>query len=260
MEFSEILYDVRDRVATLTLNRPTKRNALNEPLLRDLTAGVIAASRDPAAKVVVLRAEGPAFCSGADLEELARIQQLDLEENRVDSGRLVTLLRTLQEMRKPVIAAVQGPALAGGAGLASACDFVIASRERATFGYPEVAIGFIPAIVLVFLVKRVGEGRARELVLRGHTIPAEHAAAIGLITTAVPHEEVDSAARALARELVEKNSGNAMGLCKDILAKQQGMNMTEALDFAANMNAAARMTADCKNGIAGFLEKRPPTW
>jgi methylglutaconyl-CoA hydratase len=166
----------------------------------------------------------------------------------------------MYELRKPIIAVVDGPALGGGAGLASACDFVIASKENAQFGYPEVRIGFIPAIVLVFLVKRVGEGRARELVLRGGTIDAHEAHRLGLVSMVVPSEDIAATADALVRELLLRNSANAMGLCKEMLSKLHGMNLLDALDFAANLNAAARMTVECRTGIGSFLRKEKIEW
>ncbi|MEK9135680.1 MAG: enoyl-CoA hydratase-related protein, partial [Bacteroidota bacterium] len=146
------------------MNRPEKRNALDDMLVKELTSAFVAAGKDQSVKVVILAGAGPAFCAGADLDYLNKVAQFDLEENRADSQQLANLFRVIHELRKPVIAIVNGPALAGGCGLASVCDFVIASEENAKFGYTEVRIGFIPAVVMIFLIKRVGEGKARELV------------------------------------------------------------------------------------------------
>jgi len=218
------------------------------------------AGRDPAVRVVILTGAGDAFCAGADLGYLRTMQGYNLEENRSDSARLAALFRQIYELRKPVIALVNGPALAGGCGLAAVCDFIIASRERATFGFPEVRIGFIPALVTIFLVKRVGEGRARELILRGHTIAADEAERLGLTNTVVAHADLETSALALAEELASRCGPTAIGLCKELLARMSGLSTHEALEVAGNMNAAARMTAECREGIAAFLEKRPLRW
>lgn len=260
MQFSRLLYSTAQRRATITLNRPEKRNALDDVMVSELTTAFLQAARDTEVKVILLQANGAAFCAGADLAYLQRIAQFDLEENRADSTKLANLFRTIYELRKPVIACVNGPALAGGCGLATVCDFVIASEENASFGYTEVRIGFIPAVVMIFLVKRVGEGIARELILRGNIIKAKHAEEIGLINQAVPAALMQGAADSLANELIQQNSGHAMGLCKEMLSKLNGLNLMDALDFAANMNAAARMTPDCKAGIASFLTKEQKQW
>jgi len=260
MDFRRILYSAGERIARITLNRPDKRNALDDTMVAELTAAMALASRDPAVKAVLLAANGPAFCSGADLAYLQKVSSADHEQNRVDSTRLATLYKTIYELRKPVVALVNGPALAGGCGLASVCDFVLASRERARFGYTEVHIGFLPAIVLLFLIKRVGEGRARELVLRGHMLNADEAQRAGLVSTVVPENELVESGEALLRELIEHNSATAMAMAKEMLAKLDGMTAAEGLDFAANMNAAARMTADCRKGVQAFLNKQQPEW
>jgi methylglutaconyl-CoA hydratase len=260
MTFTRLLYEVADRRARITLNRPEKRNALDDILVRELTSAFVSAGKDPNVKVILLAGAGAAFCAGADLEYLQRVSKFDLEENRSDSQHLANLFRVIHEIRKPVIALVNGPALAGGCGLATCCDFIIASAENAQFGYTEVRIGFIPAVVMIFLVKRVGEGKARELVLRGNILNAAEAKELGLINIVVPANELDSHASALAQELIDQNSAIGMGLCKEMLSKLPGMNLPDALDFAANMNAAARMTPDCKLGISSFLKKEKPQW
>lgn len=260
MQFSRLLYETSNRKATITLNRPEKRNALDDAMVGELGVAFQQAARDQNVKVIIVRGAGPAFCAGADLEYLSRIAKYDLEENRADSNKLAQLFKTIYELRKPVIAAVHGPALAGGCGLASVCDIVIATEESASFGYTEVRIGFIPAVVMIFLIKRVGEGKARELVLRGNTISANEAAAIGLVNIVVPAAVFEQTIEKLVSDLLQNNSLLAMGLCKEMLSKLHGLNLMEALDFAANMNAAARMTPDCKEGIAAFLNKEKLQW
>lgn len=260
MQFERIIYEASNRSAHITLNRPEKRNALDDVMVRELTGAFQSAGRDPNVKVITLSGKGAAFCAGADLEYLGRIQKYDLEQNRADSQQLANLFRVIHELRKPVIAVVNGPALAGGCGLASVCDFVIASTEQSRFGYTEVRIGFIPAVVMIFLMKRVGEGKARELVLRGNIIDADEAKSIGLVNTVVPEEDLQTSMNALLNELLTQNSLMSMGLCKEMLSKLGGMNLMDSLEYAANMNAAARMTAECKQGIQAFLNKQKIEW
>ena len=260
MNFRRISYVARDRTARIILDRPEKRNAMDDVMVQELTQAISTAGKDPGVKVVLLSASGPAFCSGVDLEYVKRIAEYDLEQNRADSFRLANLFRLIYELRKPVIGIINGPALAGGCGLASVCDFVIASREHARFGYPEVRIGFIPAIVMIFLVKRVGEGVARELVLRGNAVDADEARRVGLANMVVSEAGLDEACDLLLDDLLRKNSLNSMGLCKEMLSKLHGMNLADALDFAANVNAAARMTEDCRQGIGAFIKKEKNDW
>jgi methylglutaconyl-CoA hydratase len=260
MNFDRILYTTSGRKAVITLNRPEKRNALDDVMIRELTAAFQQAARDPQIKIILLEAAGKAFCAGADLEYLERMASFDLEQNKTDSQQLAVLFRLIHELRKPVIAMVGGAALAGGCGLASVCDFIIADEGNATFGYTEVRIGFIPAIVLTFLIKRIGEGKARELVMRGNTIDARRAYEIGLVGELVPGTDLEAAAHRLADELITHNSLLAMGLCKELLSKMHGLNLPDTLEFAANMNAAARMTPDCKQGVGAFLRKERINW
>ena len=258
MSTPPIIYSTGERTARITLNRPDKRNALDAAMVAELSASLSSAAKDPAVKVVIMKAHGSAFCAGADLDELQRIASNSLEENRKDSHALASLYHLIYEMRKPVVAVVNGPALAGGCGLVSVCDFVIASRENAVFGYPEVRIGFVPAIVLRFLVHRVGEGRARALVLHGGTFGAEEAFRWGLVTTLAPEKDLQSVADQLVEDLCTRNSATAMGLCKEVLSKLHGMTVAEAVEFGANINAAARMTEDCKR--SSLLDKQTIKW
>jgi methylglutaconyl-CoA hydratase len=260
MPVQHVLYSAEHRIARITLNRPEQRNALDDEMVKDLMGAVQHAARDSSAKVVVLAANGPDFCAGSADQYLQRVSTFDLESNRADSFLLGSLFRSLYELRKPVVALVNGPALAGGCGLATVCDFVIASEENARFGYTEVHMGCIPALVMGFLVKRVGEGRAKELVLRGNIIDAREAHAAGLVTVVVPAEQIESAAMSLAEELLSANSATAMAMAKEMLAKLNGMSLLEAMDFAVNMNAAARMTPDCKQGLTAFLSGQKLQW
>jgi methylglutaconyl-CoA hydratase len=260
MNFTQLKYAIDNRVCEIVLARPQKRNALNDTLINELTDAFGQANKSQNVKVVVLTGSGTTFCAGADLEYLQKVLAFSLSENQDDSRRLMKLYQLIFELRKPVIAKVNGPALAGGCGLATVCDFVLASREHALFGYPEVKIGFIPALVLVFLTRRIGEGKARELVLSGKTIDASKALEMGLATEVVSHDELDSHTRRLADELASGNSASSMALTKEMLTSIHGMDFMQALEYAANMNAATRMTDDCKKGIAAFLKKEKITW
>lgn len=258
MKFQHLLYTVEDRVATLILNRPEKRNSLNDTLVVELQSAFESAEHDSRVKLILLRANGESFCAGADIAYLQRLARFSLEENLEDSRRLMNLLYQIYDCSKPTVAVVQGAALAGGCGLATVCDFVIASRSSATFGYTEVHLGFIPAIVMVFLLRRIGEGWARELVVRGNVIDAETAERIGLITEAAV--DVEERLRILVEELVSGNSGSAMMRSKEMLRQLPAMRLEDALEYAASMNASARMTDDCKRGLEAFIRKERVRW
>ncbi|MBU1298263.1 MAG: enoyl-CoA hydratase/isomerase family protein [Bacteroidetes bacterium] len=260
MEFTQLSFSIIGNIARVTLNRPAKRNALNDKLIRELTDIFIQISKNENIKAVILSGAGEAFCSGADLEYLRQISSYSIEENQEDSRRLLRLYQSIYELRKPVVAMVNGPALAGGCGLATVCDFIIASEQEAKFGYPEVKIGFIPAIVLIYLIKRIGEGKARELVLTGKIITAKEALTIGLINNMVNHDDLENYAINFVNELIEINSGTAMGLCKEMFTTFGSMDTKQALEYAANLNAFTRLTPDCKKGINSFLNKEKIKW
>ena len=247
-------------MGTIVLSRPEKHNALDDTMVGELSSAFSLAQKDSEVKVVLLKAEGESFCSGADLAYLQKISKFDFNQNQQDSTSLMKLFLQIHTLRKPVIALVQGNALAGGCGLATVCDIIVAGRETARFGYTEVRIGFIPAIVMIFLVRRVGEGRARELSLRGNTLTAEEALQLGLVNQVVPAIELEEFGNKLANELIEKNSASSMGLIKELLSRIHGMSTNDALDYAANLNALTRMTDDCKKGIESFLKKEPIKW
>lgn len=254
-----VKYDVSNRVATITLNRPEKRNALSGEMVTELKTAFSQASDDEAVKVVVLAAEGDAFCAGADLAYLQQLQSNTYEENLADSSHLMELFKMIYEHKHVVIAKVQGHAIAGGCGLATVCDFSF-TVPKAKFGYTEVRIGFIPAIVKVFLLRKIGEGKAKELLLSGDLIDAEAAKAMGLMNWVVPADELDASVDAFAQKLATKNSGQSMTLTKAMIAEVQSMNVEEGLSYAAEQNALARGTDDCQKGIASFLNKEKLQW
>jgi methylglutaconyl-CoA hydratase len=256
---SLVLYSVADQTASITLNRPEKRNALSPELVTELKAAFNKAEQDPAVKVVVLKANGESFCAGADLGYLQQLQNFSFEENLADSNHLKELFLKIYTLNKVVIAQVQGHALAGGCGLAAVCDFTFSVPE-AKFGYTEVRIGFIPALVSVFLIRKLGEQKARHLLLTGEIIKAEAALTYGLITEVIPATELENRVKEFTQNLIKQNSAQSMQLTKHLINEVQNRTLEEALSFAANQNAKARATEDCKKGIAAFLNKQDIKW
>lgn len=256
---NNILYKVENRLAYITLNRPEKRNALDAQTVTALRQAFKQAEEDADVKVVVIGGAGKAFCAGADLAYLQQLQKNTYQENLADSQHLMHLFLQIYTLKKPVIAAINGHALAGGCGLATVCDFSFAVAE-AKFGYTEVKIGFIPAIVKVFLLRKIGEGRAKELLLSGQIIDADKAAQWGMINEVVPEGQLQERVEQFAQMLCNQNSGQSMALTKQMIARVQEMPLEEALQYAAAQNAEARGTADCRKGIASFLSKEPLQW
>lgn len=256
--FEFILIETAKGVRTITLNRPAKRNALTPGLIDELLAALGEAAEDRSCGVLILTGAGPAFCAGLDLDHLATIAARTQEENRRDSEITARLLRALYEFPKPVIAAVNGPAIAGGMGLATIPDFTLAAPE-AKFGYTEVRIGFVPAIVASFLLRQVGEKRTRDLLLTGRLIEAHEAHGLGLVTEVVAADQLTLRARALAHGLLQ-NSPQAMACLKGLLAKHAARRLDEELADAIEANAQQRSTVDFKEGVQAFLQHRRPEW
>lgn len=256
---SGITYQIAERVATITLNRPEKRNALNGALVRELREAFARAEEDEEVKVIVLAGSGKAFCAGADLEYLQQLQQNNYEENLADSRELMLLMQEIYSLEKVVIAMIEGDAIAGGCGLASVADLSFAVPE-ARFGYTEVRIGFVPALVSVFLVRKTGEGRARELLLTGRLISAAEAAAYGIINKVVPAEEIRAHVADLARSLCNDTSANSLKITKQLVRTALDQSLPEALETAARLNAETRQHPDCRKGIGAFLNKEKPGW
>lgn len=252
-------YETSGGVATITLDRPEKRNALNHALVGEIRQALERARLDDTVRVVVLTGAGNTFSAGADLAALEALQTASVTENLEDSEHLAALFEQIYLHPKPVIARVNGPAIAGGCGLAAVCDFSIVA-DHAKLGFTEVRIGFVPAIVMVFTLRKLGEAAARDLLLTGRLVTAREAAAVGLVTRAVPAADLDAEVGALADELRVRTSGTAVALTKKMLAQVPGMGLKEALAYATQMNALARGTDDCKAGIAAFLEKADPPW
>jgi len=248
-----VLYRVEGAVARLMLNRPEKRNALNEALIGGLKSSLRKASDDTAVRVVVISGAGNDFCSGADLSSLQKIADGSVAENSADARSLMELFVLMRQVSVPVVAAVRGKALAGGCGLASACDIVLASAD-AQFGYPEVKIGFVPAMVMVILRRNVSEKRAFELITRGEQISAAEAKQFGLVNQVFPDEDFESAVTGYVNGF-EKMSKSAVALTKTLLYQMDGMSFGDALQTGVDVNVIARMTEDCQEGIARFLKK-----
>lgn len=244
-------------IATITLNRPEKRNAISFELIDDLlrALGEVANSE---AIVLILTGAGKAFCSGMDLDNLKALLGRTPQQNLEDSQTMVRLFRTLYEFPKVTIAAVNGAALAGGTGLALLCDFTLAVPE-AKFGYTEVRIGFVPAIVSTFLLRQVGEKVARDLLLTGRLFGAEEAARLGLVREVVATDQLLVRARELAALLLE-NSTASLRATKQLLTGHAAAELDAQIEAAVRENAAIRTSADFREGISSFLEKRKPIW
>ena len=241
-------------VTTVTLNRPDKRNALNVELLTQLGAAITAAQADASQRILVLRGAGTVFCSGLDLEEAAQPDRAHASADLVAQG-----LRTLAATRLVTIAAVQGAAIAGGAGLMSACDFAVATKD-AKFGYPEVRRGLVPALIMTFLRRQLREREARELLLLGKPFDAAHAHAIGLVNRVVADEAaLATEVKSLVSSLLQ-GGPEAVAETKKLLAELWPATVSADLDRAHAYHLSARNSAEAKEGVAAFREKRPPKW
>jgi methylglutaconyl-CoA hydratase len=246
-----LLVERRGAVAWFTLNRPERRNALDEALVGALKHALREADAAPEVRTIAIRGSGKDFCAGADLSALRRIAEASVMENLADVDSLAELFLLIRRAGKPVVAVVHGRALAGGCGLATACDLVYAA-DGAAFGYPEVRIGFVPAMVMAILRRNVSEKRAFELITGGASISADEAERIGLINRVLPASGFDDAAAALVEELAGRSS-SAVQLCKRLLYQQDGMTFEAAIRAGADLNVIARMTDDTRAGIDSFL-------
>jgi methylglutaconyl-CoA hydratase len=253
MESSPVLYSVEGAVARITLNRPDKRNALNAAVIAGIKDCLREAAHDERVRVVVIAGAGKDFCSGADLSQLQQIAQASVVDNAEDARSLLELFLLIRQIHAPVVAAVTGRALAGGCGLASACDLVLASTS-ARFGYPEVKIGFVPAMVMAILRRNVSEKRAFELLTRGAELTAEQAQAFGLVNEIYADENFADEVTSYANEFT-KLSRSAVALTKTLLYQMDGLSFSGALETGADVNVIARLTTDCQERVAKFLNK-----
>jgi methylglutaconyl-CoA hydratase len=257
MAYHTLKLETSGAVATLTLNRPGKLNAISTEMIEEFLAA-LAEIDSSAALVLILTGEGHAFCSGMGLDDLKAMAQQSPERHLEDSRCLAHLYRQIWSFSKPTIAAVNGAAIAGGCGLATLCDFTV-SASTASFGYPEVQIGFIPAIVSVFLTRQIGEKNARDLLLSGRIIDAAEAHRMGMITKVVPAAGVINAARAQAKTLLAASPAS-LRKTKKLLCNLLAPELDRELELAISAGAEIRSTPDFREGLASFLEKRVPRW
>jgi len=248
-----IKYEIKNEIGILTLNRPEKRNALHPELARQMKSKLKEAAEDESVKVLIITGEGKAFCAGADLEYLNEMKNYSSLENEKDSRELAELFLMIYNFPKPVIAAVNGAAIAGGCGLASVCDIIVADELNARFGYSEVKIGFIPAIVSTFLIRRVGEGMAKQLLLSGETIEAKRGYEIGLINY------LSSNVLALSLDIASKlkeNSQQSLKMTKEMTNRVSELSVDDAVEYCIGLNTISRTTEDFKQGLNNFLNKK----
>jgi methylglutaconyl-CoA hydratase len=244
--------EVRNNTGLIILNRPEKRNALN-PELSSLIIGTLNEfTSNDNIKSVIITGEGTSFCSGADLSWLNKIKDYSSVKNEEDSECVADLFLALYDFPKPIIAAVNGPAVGGGCGLASVCDFVFADKKEAKFGYIEVKIGFIPAIVAIFLIKKIGEGKAKQILLTGEIIESEQALQIGLVDYLSDNVVADALSFA---EKLNTNSAFSISLTKDLVRNISNMKVHDAVNYCVKLNAISRSSEDFIIGINKFLNK-----
>lgn len=252
-DYQKIIYSAEQSVARITLNRPDKRNALDNQIINEMKEALDEAAHDASVRVVVVSGAGKDFSSGADLAALRRISEASVTENVADARNFAEMFVAMRRHPRPIIAAVRGRALAGGCGVATACDLILAS-ESAQFGYPEVNIGFIPAMVMVILRRNLSEKRAFELITRGEVMGARAALEIGLINRVFADDEFDAQVEAYVNQMAAK-SASAVSLAKNLLYHMDAMSFESALEAGVQLNAITRMTEDCKRGVERFLKK-----
>jgi methylglutaconyl-CoA hydratase len=255
--YSTLTLEFNGEIAKITLNRPDKRNAINSQMIAELQTTLDTIEKSHS-RVVIVTGAGKAFSAGMDLDMLAAITKQSPAENQEDARRIAKLLRRLWSFPRPTISVVHGAAYAGGCGIATLCDFTLAAPE-AKFGYTEVKIGFLPAIVSVFLTRQVGDKRSRDLLLTGRIIDAAEAKEFGMVTAVIPSEQLDERALALAKDLIEA-SPSSLTRAKHLLTSAAAAGIDHDLERAILENARIRCTPDFKEGIASFLEKRKPVW
>ncbi len=248
-----IHFQTQDGVARVTLNRPEKRNALNAEMITEFHQALDEAAKDRSTRVVLILASGQDFCAGLDLLALDQGNQAGPLEHLRSARHLADLLLAIRRHPRPVVAAVRGRALGGGAGIATACDLLLMA-DTASIGYPEVKFGFVPAIVAALLRRSVSEKRVFELLATGESIPANDALAIGLVNRVFPAEDFLAGVEAYAQGLTKK-SASSLTLTKALLYQTDGLALEKAIEAGVQMNALSRTTEDAKKGFAGFLKK-----
>ncbi len=260
MTFTHTTLHLDGPVALVTLNRPQIRNAMNDRLISELTRIASELEANKKVRAVVLTGAGSSFCAGMDLDYLRKLADFDEAQNRQDTENLKALFVAIRRSRLPWVAAVNGPAIAGGCGLATLCDLIVADRETARFGYTETRIGFIPALVTWPLVQRVGETAARDLLLGGRIIKADYAQSIGLINELSEPGQVVALAGSPARALATQSSGSSLAATKALIEEVQGRSFEDSLEISLEANVKLRMSKSCKAGVSAFLHKEKLDW
>ncbi len=252
MSSEMIKYELKDNIGIITLNRPEKRNALHPDLVKQMKEKLQEIKSDEEVKAVIITGEGKAFCAGADLAYLNELRKYSSVQNEKDSADLAELFLMIYKFPKPTIAAVNGAAIAGGCGLASVCDLIVAHPEHSKFGYSEVKIGFLPAIVSVFVIRRIGEGFARQLLLTGEFIEGKRAYEIGFANYL--NDNVLDGAMEVASN-IKDNSSLSMQMTKDMIDTVSNLSVEDAVNYCIGLNAVSRSTEDFKKGLESFLKK-----
>ena len=252
-------YSLNNKCVYIKINRPEKKNALNYDTVMELKKAFTKAETESKAKIIVLTGEGDYFCAGADLEYLSKLQKYSYDENLNDSIHLMQLFKLVYHLKKPVLSMIKGGALAGGCGLVAVSDFAFAT-EDSKFGFTEVRIGFLPAIVSVFLIRKIGEAKTKELLISGEIFDSKKALELGLITSVFPVDELEKQTETFIDKLLQHNSSNSMNATKQLINKITCLSFEDALKYAAEANAKNRLSEDCKKGIAAFLEKKDLIW
>ena len=256
--FETISYSFKNRIASVTLNRPKVHNAFNEVMIAELTEIFKKISEDESVRVVVLTGNGKSFSAGADLNWMKKMINYSYEENLEDSIKLAELFHLMYSCPKPVIARVNGAAIGGGTGLVAVCDIAIAA-ENAKFSLSEVKLGLVPACISPYVIRKVGEGRCREFFLTGERLIAKRAMELGLVNQVVPLDELDQAVQDKADQLISSGP-KAIAMCKELLKNVPGMDFDRAKTYTADMIARMRIGDEGQEGMSAFLEKRKPKW
>jgi methylglutaconyl-CoA hydratase len=258
-DFQHVTIEAGERIARITLNRPEKANALNYVVVQELKTALVAADNDPSVKVVVIKAAGPTFCAGLDLEYLYKLQQYGVEENLYDARHVAELYLLMAKMHKIVIVQVEGPALATGCGLVAAADFAYATPQ-ATFGFREVKMGFIPSLPIKTLIRKIGEGRTRQLLLSGDIVGAHTAADFGLIAGVTENENIENYVLYRALQFCKENSQSAIEVTKRLIHDTTEMPFDDALTFSIKMSAHARMSLEARFGTQCYITGQAIEW
>ncbi len=248
-----IKYELKDEIGILTLNRPEKRNALHPDLVNQMKDKLREIEKDEIVKVLIITGEGKAFCAGADLAYLKDLKSYSSIDNEKDSRELAELFLMIYNFPKPVIAAVNGAAIAGGCGLASVCDFIVANEEYSKFGYSEVKIGFLPAMVSYFVIRKIGEGFARQLLLSADIVNGKRAYQIGFVNYL--YNNVLDGAMEVASNLIN-NSSLSIKLSKEMIKNVSSLSAEEAVNYGINLNVISRTSEDFTKGLNNFLSKK----